>query len=69
MNPKEKAQYLFDKMYWYQNTNIWGNISQVGNAKQCALVVVDEIINVIEDNCLEYDDNYWQEVRNEIELL
>jgi hypothetical protein len=38
-------------------------------AKQCALICVDEIIKVVEDNCLEYDDNYWQQVKTEIEKL
>jgi hypothetical protein len=39
------------------------------HAIKCALIAVDEIINVIEENCLEYDDNYWQEVKKEIEKL
>ena len=38
-------------------------------AKQCAKIAVEEILKVIEDNCLEYDDNYWQEVKKELELL
>ena len=38
-------------------------------SKNCAITAVDEIIEVIKDNCLEYDDNYWENVKKEIELL
>lgn len=39
MNPKEKADYIFDKMY-YENDEI--NYSA---AKICALICVEEMIN------------------------
>jgi hypothetical protein len=66
MTPKEKAQYLFDNMYWYQNTNIWSNILKVDNAKQCALIAVDEILENSHTNVF---TKYWQEVKQEIEKL
>lgn len=60
MTPKEKATQLIDKMlYCYQ-----GHIDKY-TAKQCALIVVDELI----DNGIDDDKqilNYWKEVKQEI---
>ena len=73
MTPKEKAQELFDK--YFEATN---NYYQ---AKQCALIAVDEIINSSPTNPLKggyielYSDmvdeaiEYWQKVKHEIEAL
>ena len=60
MTPKEKALELIDKFTF-----------EIGkfNAKQSAIISVGEILKVIEDNCLEYEDDYWEEVKKEIELL
>ena len=66
MTPKEKAEDLLHR-YDVLQTYIEG--FNLENAKQCALIAVDEIINVIEDNCLEYDDNYWEDVKTEIQKL
>ena len=59
MNPKEKAKELiseFNKIHTLNNYE----------AKQCALIAVDELI----DNCENvFDADYWKEVRQEIELL
>ena len=65
MTAKLKAKELLDKMTTNAHSLIYKNLY----AKECALIAVDEILNVIEDNCLEYDDNYWQEVKQEIEKL
>ena len=35
-------------------------------AKQCALILVDEIIKILHTNM---EDRYWQEVKREIEKL
>ena len=38
-------------------------------AKQCALIAVDEILNVISENTIEpfvFDIDYWKEVKTEI---
>jgi hypothetical protein len=59
MTPKEKAQELFDK--YFEVTN---NYYQ---AKQCALIAVDEILSVIHPT--PYNVYYWQEVKKEIEAL
>lgn len=84
MTPKEKAEELVDKFYQYlplekhvitfEGELAW-EYNSWGNAKYCALIVVDEILE-------EYKDDYenlnrdlitiyvwWQEVRKEIEKL
>lgn len=67
MTPKEKAEEIWMKLFQKQ-IEVTGN----GDGNLCvelALIAVDEILNVIENNCLEYDDNYWEEVKNEIKQL
>ena len=67
MTPKEKANELRDK---YMNVR-WD--IGLDDAKQCALIAVDEILEVIIFN--KYDDKYWceeeywEEVKQEIEKL
>jgi hypothetical protein len=66
MTPKEKAQELVDKYYIFNH---------IGNrhAIKCAVIAVDEIIksNPIafdeDDNCIA--KQWWQEVKQQIELL
>ena len=56
--PQEKAEELLDKM-----------TMEIGkfNAKQCALVAVDEILSInTVDKDVELSD-YWEEVKQEIE--
>jgi hypothetical protein len=71
MTPKEKAEELVTKMY--DNKGIIYD-----DAKQCALIAVDEIIHDIELNEkiqeIEYgwcdrNKGYWIEVKQEIENL
>jgi len=70
MTPKENAESLLALMYDVDFCDDEGQPTmQYHHAKKCTLIAVDEIINVIEENCLEYDDNYWQEVKKEIEKL
>jgi hypothetical protein len=69
MTPKEKAQDLFDKYFQlvsYPTPN-WRNVT-----KQCALIAVDEIMITIGWDKMKLGvdrDNYWQEVKEEIEKL
>jgi hypothetical protein len=74
MTPQQKAIELLDKMTF-----------EIGkfNSKQCALIAVDEIISTCAFNdyktkkyfehCNDYDDSYfwtyWEEVKQEINLL
>ena len=57
MNAKEKAEELFTKFS--------GNTVHYDCTKKCALIAVDEIINLdIDVNTLDYW--WWQEVKQEI---
>ena len=65
MTPKVKAAYLVVK---YMSKVVSKQV-----AKECALVAVDEMINLDYDS-LEYYGNlnskeYWQEVKQEIEII
>jgi hypothetical protein len=67
MTAKEKAKELFDKMYMLDDP--MGNYPMCfDTAKQCALIAVYEIYNsgllVFVD-----DEQYWHEVKQEIEKL
>lgn len=66
MTPKEKAEDLVNKYSTY--VVMWaGGIEVTGeNVKQCALIAVDEICEIIYSD---YDLKYWQEVKQEIEKL
>lgn len=72
MTPKEKATELFEKML---STDKVDNYSFVSNnvAKQCALIAVDECIDMLM-NMNKYmlfpkQVIYWQEVKQNIENL
>ena len=77
MTPKEKAKELICK---YQNLDIEVGGQYDGyitlhnqDAKQCALIAVDEILSTIEVGLNDYKSlekiNYWQEVKQEINNL
>jgi hypothetical protein len=71
MTPKEKAEELvhkFKKYSYYPTTNddvLFVNQLNY-NAKQCALIAVDQILEIIYSD---YDWQYWYEVKQEIEKL
>ena len=66
MTPKEKAKELVDKYKFYLG-NEQENIKE---AKDCALIAVDEILDAIVGT-YDFDtlNEYWQEVKQEIEKL
>ncbi len=65
MTPKEKAIELVDSYF----TIIDGQV-EFKLIKQCALIVVDEILNVIEDEREGFNwKTYYLEVKQEIEKL
>jgi len=82
MTPKEKAQELFDKMHIeIYNRDMYNDLFR---AKQCALIAVNEILELKEtqeEYQIQYDNGewsrelgyryskYWQEVKQEIEAL
>jgi hypothetical protein len=61
MTPKEKANELVDKMHeWFID---------YGQAKGCALIAVDLLITEMYAYDSSYCDNYYFEVKQEIEKL
>ena len=78
MTPKEKAERLIKQfipyMYCYMGSGMLSNDYDekvaLKYAKQCALIAVDEILK--NDGFTQFDDyltEYWQQVKQEIELL
>jgi len=61
MTPKEKAEALVDKMLNNQSFS-----EDIYDAKQCALIAVDEIIEQCKDANFGRFGLYWQEVKQEI---
>jgi hypothetical protein len=75
MTPKEKAKELVEK---FRNEFNWvekdHNVDLYRDTRQCALIAVDELIEAISFNMYDEDsynqeENYWQEVKQEIEKL
>ena len=66
MTPKEKAKELFDKYAMYLRANLMYDEEAIEDAKQCALITVDEVLGY-----MGADRGYifWQEVKQEIEKL
>ena len=84
MTAKEKANELVDKFYqttpneYFVNEpiGIKGRYKSWEQAKQCALIAVDEILNGYEFDSLDIEHkrimdniNFWDEVKQEIERL
>ncbi len=71
MTPKEKAQELIKKFSFntrcFSETKGWED--SFFDAKECALIAVDEIISVIDPETNFATWLYWKEVKQEIELL
>ena len=66
MTLKEKAQELFNRFNQPDRTNY----PYVHNAQQCALIAVDEILNVL--NGEDFSRNailFWSSVKQEIEAI
>ena len=70
MAPKEEAKELVNKFVSLDN-DIFCSVNYP-YSKQCALIAVDEILDLI-DTIYDYDreslNPYWQEVKQEIEKL
>jgi hypothetical protein len=68
MTPKEKAEELIDKFTIdLRPFSEYGEWSE-HQAKQCALIAVDEIIYVL-DQYIDPVRRYWEEVKLEIQKL
>jgi hypothetical protein len=76
MTPKEKAEELVDTykfVLWSEDTQCGEEILCTGIAKRCALIAVDEILDVdYFDMSEEHFENimeYWEQVKNEIQKI
>jgi hypothetical protein len=66
MTPKEKAEELVNKFYWRKTDH---NTSVI-DSKQLALIAVDEIINSVDnEHVSDIFNDYWEEVKQEIDKL
>jgi len=68
MTPKKKAQELFDK-YYIICQEFTEEIQCSIQAEQCALIAVDEILSMKIVRKDDLTDEYWQQVKQEIEKL
>lgn len=73
MTPKEKAEQLVKRFKQYVNSDVSGEQNfefsyeeQLKNAKQCALITVDEIMK---SRSISNSIEYWKNVKQEIEQL
>jgi len=64
MTPKDKAEILVAK--FIKHSRAEKDIKPIQSAKQCALIAVDEILSAIGFSVM---DEYWVEVKQEIEKL
>jgi len=82
MTPKEKAEDLVDKYKYFVSGYIGSSFLTgteypeqiLSHAKQCALIAVEEIINLFDDSLQPYlmnlmNKKYWLEVKQEINNL
>ena len=65
LTPKEKARKLVQKIHELDLDRDDYNGISWSMAKQCALIAVDEILNVIDN----FEMIYWENVKQEIEKL
>jgi hypothetical protein len=70
MTPRLKAEDLVDKYYHLFSVELENTINY-REAKQCALIAVDEIIKALRKDLavFELGKGFWQEVKQEIEKL
>jgi hypothetical protein len=77
MTPKEKAKELVNKFLRTYKVSLYPPFTKASDeAKECALIAVDEIINGYEFDILYIEHkrimdniNFWDEVKQEIEKL
>ena len=80
MTPKEKAEELIEMFIFFASNEgttedgfIYSDEMQMFNAKQCALIAVDEIMDIAYWEYMEsgsgQEQNYWTQVKQELENL
>jgi hypothetical protein len=66
MEAKGKAEQLVNKMFnWIEG----GSVIEYEIARECALIAVDEILSIIDEEEQYRAYKYWNEVKQEIENL
>ena len=65
MTIKNKAEKLVLSMYRIENDTDY--YMSIDNAKKCALVAIDEILGMVDEESLYFE--YWNEVKEEIEKI
>ena len=68
MTPKEKAEQLVHRMM-YKIQWKKEKYHTLMDAKECALIAVDEIIDALDKSLIDSDIEWWQEVKQEIKKL
>ena len=76
MTPKEKAKELIEMFIFFASNEgttedgfIYSDEMQMFNAKQCALIAVDEIQNTKAVYVNDVEHVYWEQVEQEIQNL
>jgi hypothetical protein len=70
MAPKEKAKELIDKYIILDINQFEHCWVCVNGAKNCVLILVDEILNAISEIFETYEERkYWEEVKQEVNLF
>lgn len=69
MTPKEKAEELFNKFHTEVLDRDGTSAMNGFEAKQCALIAVDEILEQSKDSNFGGFEMYWHAVKQEIEKL
>jgi hypothetical protein len=74
MTAKQKARDLVDRYYVWTSRAENNETFAMYDAKQCALICVDEILENIPNEVMTYkpfmmNTDYWQEVKQEINKL
>ena len=69
MTPQEKAEELVGRYALYLRANLMHDEEANEDAKQSALIAVDEILEVIQNLYFMGTVDYWQKVKQEIEKL
>lgn len=65
MTVKNKAEKLVLSMYGIENDPDY--YMSIDNAKKCALIAIDEILGMVDEESLYFD--YWYEVKEEINKI
>jgi hypothetical protein len=72
MTPKKKAEKLIYRFKSSESQDGYNDVRDIHAAIRCALIAVDEIRDaIIEINEYDYEplENYWYQVKQEIEKL